>query len=255
MTADALYMYAICRHLDPAALDGHGGLREQPLRVVPVGDLQAVVSSVDLREFGEDGLRRHLEDLPWLEEVARGHDHVVHVLADLAPTAPLRLATICLDEDGVRRRLEEGYDALVSALERVEGCREWSVKVLARPLVDAPAGSGTASRTGGGAAYLQFKKAEAARRAEGADRLRAVAEAVHAMLSSTATASRQLTPQDPRLSGHSSPMILNGAYLVDQAGVALFHERVRMVESEHPEVEVDVAGPWPAYSFATIETA
>ena len=93
--------------------------------------LIAVVSDVDLVEFGEEGLRANLERLEWLEEVARGHDAVVQAVAALGPTAPLRLATICLDDGGVRRRLDEWYHALELVLDRVQGRMEWSVKAFA----------------------------------------------------------------------------------------------------------------------------
>jgi hypothetical protein len=258
--ADALYLYAICRQLGPDSLERRG-LRGQPLRIVSFRDLEAVVSEVGLDEFGEAGLRRHLEDLSWLEEVARGHDEVVRALTDLTATAPVRLATICLDEEGVRHRLTEWYDALRSALDRVEGRHEWSVKALARPADDETGGPGpvsprtAATGAGTGTAYLERKKAAAARRDERALRLRAVASAVHTGLSSAAVASRELAPQDPRLSGESRPMILNGAYLVDDRSESIFMDAVETAERECPEVDLDVAGPWPPYSFATIESS
>ena len=102
MTETGRYLYAIARDLDPQVLAEVPALAGGRLEVVEHRGLTAVVSSVDLEEYGEDGLRRNLENLPWLEEVARGHDAVVQATATRAPTAPLRLATICLDDDGVR---------------------------------------------------------------------------------------------------------------------------------------------------------
>ena len=45
----------------------------------------------------------------------------VQTVAQSAPTAPLRLATICLDDAGVRRRLDEWHDEL----ELVRGWRSF----------------------------------------------------------------------------------------------------------------------------------
>ena len=98
------YLYAISRDLDPAALAEVPGLGDGRLDVLEHRGLSAVVSDVDLEEYGEEGLRRNLERLEWLEEVARRHDEVVHAVAEHGPVAPLRLATICLDDIGVRRR-------------------------------------------------------------------------------------------------------------------------------------------------------
>src|SRR5205085_12312421 len=110
------YLYAVCRGLTPEAVDGIVGLSGGRIDLVMEGDLVGLVSPVDLDEYGEDGLRRNLERLDWLEEAARGHDAVVQAAAAIAPTAPTRLATIFLDDEGVRRRLRERRDAIAAAL-------------------------------------------------------------------------------------------------------------------------------------------
>ena len=68
--------------------------------------------------------------------------------------APLRLATICLDDAGVRARLDEWHHALVQALDRVEGRFEWSVKAFSHTgAVEADVSeTGSSSSTGKGAA-------------------------------------------------------------------------------------------------------
>src|SRR4051812_33642227 len=155
MGEQARYLYAVTRGLDPTLLAGVRGLGDRPVDVVAHGGLLALVSTVDLDEYGEEPLRANLEDLEWLEGVARSHDEVVHAVAALAPTAPLRLATICLDDDGVRRRLDEWHHALQLVLDRVEGRREWSVKVVQAPQPSAAAAAPPAS----GAEYLRRRKA------------------------------------------------------------------------------------------------
>jgi hypothetical protein len=217
-------------------------------------DLAAVVSDVDLDEYGEEGLRRNLEQLDWLEETARTHDAVVHVLAAHGPTAPLRLATICLDDDGVRRRIDEWYAALQQVLDRIEGRVELSVKVFAPPLdqvvaTDSPPDTAKV----GGAEYLRRKKATVeARRALETASLQA-GETVHGELAQVSVAGRLLPAQDPRLTGHAGTMLLNGAYLVERAEVSIFERRVKELADQLPEVTVDLRGPWPPYSFAMLE--
>jgi hypothetical protein len=48
-------------------------------------------------------------------------------------------------------------------------------------------------------------------------------------------------------------MILNGTYLVDRGDVVAFKAAVDQVAAQHGHVRVEVAGPWPPYSFATLE--
>src|SRR6476661_9832515 len=118
MSGEGRYVYAVGRGIDDQALGTAPGVDGSPLEVVRHRGLDAVVSSVSLAEFGEEGLKRNLENLEWLERVARRHDDVVHLVAGTGSVAPLRLATICLDDDGVRARLDEWSSALEQVLDR-----------------------------------------------------------------------------------------------------------------------------------------
>lgn len=248
-TGTGRYLYAVCRGLDPAVLDGVTGMCDEPLALVGHERLAAVVSTVPLGEFGEEGLRRNLEDLAWLEPVVRTHDDVIHAVAVAAPTAPLRLATICLDDDGVRARLREWYLPLMQALDRVTGRAEWSVKVLTRPRAPEQE-EGPAS---GGADYLRRKKQQAQKRASGDAEAQEVAGRVHDELAAHAAASRHLAPQDSRLSGHLGTMVLNAAYLVPVEDSEAFAGRIADLQAAHADVVIDGRGPWPPYSFAMLD--
>ena len=68
-----------------------------------------------------------------------------------------------------------------------------------------------------------------------------------------AVAGRRLSPQDPRLTGRPEPMTLNAAYLVGADADEQFRAAVAELAVAHPDVTVELAGPWPPYSFATLE--
>lgn len=245
------YLFAVARGVDEAVLAGVPGLRGEPVELVEHHDLQAVVCTVDLAEFGEEQLARNLEDLGWLEEVARGHNDVVFAAASAGTVAPMRLVTICSDDDSVRQRIEALDDDLRLALDRVEGRREWSVKVYAAPQ-DQPQIEDS-SRPTSGAAYLQRKRDLATkRRSAGEDSLR-TAEEISEVLSGHAVATRVLPPQDPRLTGRKESMILNGAYLVPDGDGEGFRGLVRRLVELHPRMQIECEGPWPPYSFATLD--
>lgn len=252
MGEPARYLYAVCRGLPTAALDGVRGLGGERLEVLGVLDLEAVVSTVDLEEFGEDGLRANLERLEWVEQTARGHDAVVQACAAASPTAPMRLATVCLDDDSVRLRLEERYDELVGALGRVEGRQEWSVKVYAHPVTSVATEPAEPAAVGG-AAYLRRKKAAAEERHTAQADAVAASEAIDRELCGIAVAARHLRPQDPRLAGYDGTMLLNGAYLVDSVAARSFAGRVAELVAVFPDVSIACDGPWPPYSFASLE--
>jgi hypothetical protein len=248
----ARYLYAITRGLDPASLDVVEGLDGSRLEVVDHRGLSAIVSDVDLDEYGEEPLRQNLERLDWLEKVARTHDSVIQAVTAHGPTAPLRLATICLDDDGVRRRLDEWFFALEQVLDRVEGRMEWSVKVFAPEPAAQPAGIAAGGPVGG-AEYLRRKKDATQSRSAAEEAAARVGAEVHESLSSVSVASRLLQAQDARLTGHAGTMVLNGAYLVEVSAGATFETTVRDLMEANPSVEVSCVGPWPPYSFAMLE--
>ena len=262
MTGSGLYAYAISRGLGIDDLAGRTGIDHAPLRLVERGALVAVVSEVDLAEFGEEGLRRNLEDLTWLERVAVAHDTVARAAAERAPTAPLRLATIFVEEASLVAQLAEWHEQATRALDRVEGCGEWSVKAYAdAPAVPAPAAAGSSSGAGAGAgagggagrAYLLQRRAATQQKAAGAEADATIARELHEALHARVVTGRLLAPQDKRLSGHLGEMILNGTYLVEDRRVEEFRAAVDELATAHDHVRVEVGGPWPPYSFASLE--
>jgi hypothetical protein len=45
-------------------------------------------------------------------------------------------------------------------------------------------------------------------------------------------------------------MLLNAAYLIDAEGSAEFDSEVAAAAAAHPDLKLDLTGPWPPYSFA-----
>jgi hypothetical protein len=249
------YLYAVTRDIDATTVETIDGIADAPVTTVEEAGLVAVVGTVDLDEFGEAGLREHLEDLSWLERVARSHDHVVQAVAQLGPTAPLRLATICLDDDGVRERLREWHDGLHAALDRVTGRSEWSAKayVLPQPSQAVPESAEAKQTPGDGAAYLRRKQAQSLERRATEQQGVEAARAIHEALGAVSVASRLLAPQDPRLTGHEGTMTLNAAYLVPLEGQDAFLAESERQADTNSQVRLEVNGPWPPYSFATLD--
>jgi hypothetical protein len=245
------YLFAVTRGIEDSLLAGTPGLAGAPLQVVDHQGLQAVVCSVDLSEFGEERLARNLEDLEWLEEVARCHHDVVFAVASAGTVAPMRLVTICSDDESVRARIEGHYDELAHALSRVEGRREWSVKVYA-PRQESSS-SAAESRPTSGAAYLQRKREQAVQRRSAGEESLQTAEEINQILKDASVAARVLPPQDPRLTGRADPMILNAAYLVPTEDSEGFTHLVQRLAELYPALDLELKGPWPPYSFATLD--
>ena len=242
----SVWLYAVGAGLDGAWVDGLRGVDGEPVRPVSAAGLTALVGAVDREAFGVEQLPARLDDLDQLATIARAHHRVIRVAADHQAVAPARLATLYADFGRVRAMLAEHAAVFRAALRRVDGRHEWGVKIFAdterRPgqPVDRPA-SGTA--------YLRQRRNSLTAR----EAALAAAGEIHADLAGSAVAARQRPPQDPNLSGDRRRMLLNATYLVDDAGREAFVARVPAVAREHPELVVELTGPWPPYSFAAVE--
>ncbi|MCG5472174.1 GvpL/GvpF family gas vesicle protein [Micromonospora sp. LAH09] len=246
--AAGAWLHAVVRDTEPATLAAIRGMEGGPVRAVPAAGLVAVVSTASLDEYGEEPLRRNLEDLAWLERAARAHHAVVEALARRGPVVPARLATVHSDDERVVGSLADRRAELVATLDRLTGRDEWGVKGY---LVAGAAtvGAETTGAGGVGTAYLRRRRAQLTAREERQQVAGAAADAVHDALCEVAVAGRRHSPQDRRLSGASAPMVLNGAYLVDAAILPSFTEMVGSLGGRHPGLHLELTGPWPAYSF------
>ena len=194
------------------------GVGETKVRTATSCGLTVLVSDVSLADFGEAALRENLENLDWLDEVAQEHHYVIDAAARLFPLLPVRLATVYSGDDALRAALAERGAQLLDALRRVGGRVEWGVKAYAAPESTAAAVS--------------------------------AAQAVHAELTVKANATRLHPARSAQLSRARQPMLLNAAYLLDAAAGVSFTAAVAGQATAHPELRIELTGPWPPYSFA-----
>ena len=230
----ACYVYGVVP-ADAAAPTEH-------VELVTCGRVAAIVGRVRLDEFGEEALRRNLEDREWLERAARTHDSVLASAIGTEPLVPFRFGTVYRNEDGVRAMLRERETELLGTLQRLRGCVELGVKAF---LLDAPPTTAPSS----GRDYLLRKRGAQDAQAEAFEAL----HALHERLASLADDARVNRPQSPELSGCREPMLLNAAYLVR----AERRPEFIAAAGDHgaSRVEVVVTGPWPAYNFVEEQDA
>ena len=260
----AVWVYAVAHRIDDDWLDGAAGVDGGPVRAVTMAGLAAAVTAVRLDEFGEDPLRRHLEDLSWLDATARAHHHVVEIIARHGPVVPMRLATVFHDDSSVADMLALRRDGFAAVLHEVAGQAEWGVKVYAVGQKNAPARSvagpaGNARRAAPdapaspGAAYLRRRRAALSATEDTRRAVVASADGVHVALGSLATAAQLRPPQAPQLSGQAARMVLNAAYLVQPERSREFAATADRLAGQYPAVRIELTGPWPPYSFATVD--
>jgi len=220
--------------------------------------LVALASAVPADEYGDEQLRGHLEDLAWVERTARRHEEVLDAVLRETTIVPLRLCTLYRDRDGVRRLLSEHRAALNDALQRVDGCLEWGVKVFSDPraqhhvsdMAGEMAGEG---ESGGGTMYLRQRQRQRAL-AEQASELRVSGvQAVDRRMAALARSSRSNPVQRREAHGRLLHMVFNGVYLVERHRAAEVREAIHALQEEWGRLglSVELTGPWPPYNFVS----
>jgi hypothetical protein len=256
MTADSVgvWVYAVV-HGDSAddRIAGLHGVAGEPVRAVTAVSLSAVVGTVRLDEFGQEALRRNLEDLDWLAAKARAHDAVVTAIAGSRPVIPVRMTTIYLDDGRVRQLLESRHDEFDAALRRVSGRVELGVKAYADPKGLMAQDDSVQAESGdrrSGTAYLLRRRRELTSQEEAYRLAAAEADRIHATLMQHAVDGKRKPATDRSLSGREEWTVLNGTYLVDSDAVDVFRETVARLDRATPRITLEITGPWPPYSFA-----
>jgi hypothetical protein len=214
-----LYLYGFSS--PPTSLPRMTGIAEAALSAESFDGIDAIVSTLDAAavEPTEASILAHARVV---DELAAANDAVV----------PARFGRGFEDEDSLRAAVVERSSDLKAALERVRGCVELGLRVL------APAANEGATAASGH--DYMVGRLERTRRDE------QVAEQLHgplAAIARDATKSLRATPK----------LLLSAAYLVPRGDVDRFREAVRAQQEEHAELTFACTGPWPPYSFATAD--
>jgi hypothetical protein len=214
-----LYLYALSAR--PTTAPDVLGLDGTLLAVERVGELDAVVSDLD---------RSRVEPT---ESAVLDHARVVDGLAAANEAVlPARFGRGFEDAAALRSAVAERAEDLQRALEQVRGCAELALRVL------APA-DGAAPPAASGRDYMRARLDERRRTERLADEL-------HEPLAAIARAATKSV-------GAGSELLLSAAYLVPRGAIDDFNARVAELGADHPDVTLACTGPWPPYSFATVE--
>jgi hypothetical protein len=219
----------------------------RPVRLHRHAGVTALVSDVPRARYGERALKARLEDLGELEALARAHEATLQAAMAGGAVVPFRLCTIYASPERLDAMLDAERLELTAALERLDGMQEWGVKAFLHEAAPVPAAAEPAT----GTEYLSRKRARREAAEAGREAIETVVAEVHARLAERAAAAVLSRPQDRRLSGRDTEMVLNAAYLVprDQAGA--FRDAVSELGRRHePDgVELELTGPWPPHHF------
>jgi len=220
-------------------------------RILDAGkNLYLIVASAPMDRYDEASIHRGLQDLDWVSECALAHERVVEHFAKSTALIPLKLFTIFLDDTRAVQFVERSRRALNQTLDRIEGCREYGVRIgfdEAAAAMKAKAQLGS-SRPVGGADFLRAKKQLRDAVKDLSTKPHPHVDEAHEALSAAGKESRT---RPITASSGGKRLLLDGAYLVPVEEEQAFKDQVETLKQklEREGYEVTFTGPWPPYNF------
>ena len=234
MTA-VTYPYAIVRADAPPLPPEISGIRDAPVTLLSAGNIAAWISRLEPIEARAEDLRAHHE--------------VVEAVCRVGPALPVRFGGPVRDEATLIAALEPRADALLTTLGRVGSKREVAITLVWREPADGArfvAPSDLGSGIGPGRRFM----AERARRWTALEARRARATEIETQLAGDLR-EVGLDPAIVKSRIVPSPRVaLSCAVLIEPAQSEDVMRRVRDWAAGWVDVQLHIAGPWPAYSFS-----
>ena len=253
--SEVLYVYAVTRQpVLPAdeAVDGSARFAS-----ASIDGLAAVYTPVDGESFSQDAIDARAGDLQWLGAIGYRHQAVTSALMRETAIVPLRAFTLFSSEEALRRWLHENREMLSKALDRLDGRREWTLRIEIEPVrwsealvgrVPSLAGlSREAEASNPGKAFLLRKKLdEEKKRASQSAERDLVAEVERAVLEQVPCETIAETREQRE---GAFPQINLLLARDEEAALQALHRQ--LTERYEPEgVTFALTGPWPPYTFA-----
>jgi hypothetical protein len=256
----ALYLFCFARFgalhaVQATGVDGHSAiaiLQQSP-------DLCAVVGQVAQQDFCGPQAERHMQQLDWVAPRAVRHEAVIEEVMASSPVLPVPFGTLFSSQKALAEFVEQHRETILSFLQRVTKCGEWSVKgwfdrkqaqkTLTVERMAAQHNQLSAMPPG----MRHFAEVRISRDTQSELRLRLdhLSRTVAGGLISCAADFREcgtssLTPSESGLEE-----VLNWAFLLADSAIGQFQERVDQANRDYQShgLLLELSGPWPPYRF------
>jgi len=261
------YVYGVVpREFDLARAPG--GLDDTSLELCEAGEVAAIVSRLDGKEYAPSAVERATENVEWLAPRAVAHDRVLTWASDRGPLVPLPIFSLFSGAPAVQAMLRERREQLQSALQRAASGREYALRVyrvdseltkaateLSPRLAELHDAAMAASP---GQRYLLERKLETERKnalhSIGKRIARDVVDALRPLAIDTSES--RIASRGTRANADAA-LILDAAFLVEPHGLDRFQRELTAIVERHQAhgFRFDFTGPWPLYHFVRDETS
>ena len=262
--APRIYVYGLIRvggRAQDPELPALTGIAGNPTHVIACDGLAALVSALPMHAE-DDWFESAIDDPERIKGLILDHHRVLQAIISDHTVLPARFGTLFANETHLVAALRRNSQSFHDALGRVEGAREWGVKIFSDRSV-------LRDNVGKASPVMRAAEREIAAAAEGRGfflrrRLgqlgddeceRAVARCVETtrlILCADARADATLRLQPEAAHMGIDEMVWNGTLLVDRAAEQRFFASIEELRKGNAPrgFRYELSGPWPPFSFA-----
>ncbi len=260
--SDLVYLYGFVPGPFSVDTEALAGIAGRPVELLEVDGIRAVVSQVDAAEYDSRRVESRLQDLGWVAEQGVAHERVVAWFVDRTQILPASLFTLYSSTTALQKSARAQKDAIGLELRRLDGLREWDLKVsydaslLARHVPQYSAAlrrldAEIAAASPGKRFLLEQKRGELVRK----EVVRVAREQAQHMLDQLRPFCSKVRTLPLPQSAEELPVVLHAAMLVhrdQEADVLRVIEAVRG-EPDRAGLSTSFSGPWAPYRFVEHE--
>lgn len=224
-----LYVYCLCSDLDTfdASVAGVSGAA---VRVLKIGPVSVLVSDC--------------EKVPVTQKDMLAHAAVVRSVFTRTTPMPFRFGTLATEQQ-LESFITTNKVAIANNLTYLRGCVEMDLKTTWQSSNSAPAEPDP--KAGPGTAFLRQKRRELLGDEQAAAQLAELSGLLRTELGSL------IKDEKIDVLPSGKPGLARVFHLVERSKIKEYREQVQQAREKRPELELEVSGPWPPYSFANIE--
>jgi len=256
-----IYAYGIVHLRDGdnlASAPSVHGVCGSTVRALPCAPLAALIS--DLPAQAGAPLEEVWHDPDRIKGMILDHHRVLQSVADYRTVLPLRFGAVFSDEGRVAAALVKHRQALWETLERVDGAREWGVKIFwghdrLQPRLTRDSDAGARTQIEAASAGRAFFLRRQMEHRVGQDIREAIIGRIidsRRLLSAAARATATPHIQPPAIHRRADEMVWNGAYLIARDREDGFFAVIDTLRdlSRPSGFDYELNGPWAPCSFA-----
>ena len=260
MENEYIYVYGISENLIFADLV----VEQESIECLAVGEYKVIAKFVSPHEFSDVNLTKKGTDIAWLELHARNHLRVISEAMKIRPVIPFKFGTIFKSVENLQKFVLEYSDSLSENLLTIKDKEEWSVKIfcdrrrlnqqIAEISEDITSLISEIAVSTPGKAFILKRKLEALIEQKVDNSFRIYGQICYDELAILCDQTLIKSCQHKDVTGKNDEMILNATCFIYKSKISHFMQAVATLQEKYRPFgfSVDIAGPWPPFSFISI---